>query len=202
LEFRTAKDAPNLHFEAGKFCTKVSMNILYVSGSPRAKSNTDYLLKEALSVTGGVFLKVVDYHVEPCRSCWACLKSGECAINDDMRQKLIPMLLKADAIMLGTPVFFNNVSAQLKAFMDRTWCLKGKLRNKIGGAIVVGRGDGAESAITAINALFLKHEMIPANRGVQGRAFAKGEIIHDHEALQSAGKLGRRLVELESVLGL
>ena len=178
------------------------MNILYVSGSPRSKSNTDYLLKEALSVTGGVFLKVVDYQVEPCRSCWACLKSGECAINDDMRQKLIPMLLKADAIILGTPVFFNNVSAQLKAFMDRTWCLKGKLRNKIGGAIVVGRGDGAESAITAINALFLKHEMIPANRGVQGRAFAKGEIIHDHEALQSAGKLGRRLVELESVLGL
>ena len=178
------------------------MNVLYVSGSPRKKSNTDHLLKEALAVTGGELIKVSDYRVEPCRSCWACLKAGECAVDDDMRQRLMPMLLEVDAIVLGTSVFFNNVSAQLKAFMDRTWCLKGKLRNKIGGAIVVGRGDGAEGAITAIHALFLKHEMIAANRGVQGRAFAKDEILQDHEALQSVRRLGSRLLELGDVLGL
>ena len=64
----------------------------------------------------------------------------------------------------------------MKAFMDRTWCIKGKLRNKIGGAIVVGRRYGIESAITAINAFFLKHEMTPANRGVCGIAFEEGEL--------------------------
>jgi len=62
--------------------------------------------------------------------------------------------------VLGSPVYFNNVSSILKAFIDRTWCLRGKLRNKIGAAIVVGRGYGMDSAITAINAFFLKHEII------------------------------------------
>ena len=177
------------------------MKVLYISGSPRKNSNTDYLLKETLSVIGGEFLKIADYHVEPCRSCWTCLKSGKCAIDDDMSHQLIPRLLTAEIMVLGTPVYFNNVSGQLKIFMDRTWCIKGQLRNRIGGAVVVGRRDGAESAITAIQAFFLKHEMIPANRGVHGRAFAVGEIADDPEAIESARKLGARLIELEALLG-
>ena len=176
------------------------MKIVYVSGSPRKDSNTDFLLKSAISLTGGEFVKLSDYRIEPCSSCWTCLKSGECAIEDDMTRTFIPMLLKADAIVLGSPVFFNNVSAQLKAFIDRTWSIKGRLRNKIGGAIVVGRKDGAESAITAIQAFFLKHEMIPANRGVHGMAFARGEIAEDDEAIESAKKLCERLMELAAIL--
>jgi multimeric flavodoxin WrbA len=175
--------------------------VLYISGSPREKRNTDTLLKETLSVTGGEFLKITDYQLEPCRSCWTCLKSGKCAIDDDMSQQLIPRLLTAEIMVLGTPVYFNNVSGQLKIFMDRTWCVKGQLRNRIGGAVVVGRRDGAESAITAIQAFFLKHEMLPANRGVHGRPFAAGEIADDPEAIESARKLGARLIELEALLG-
>jgi multimeric flavodoxin WrbA len=76
------------------------------------------------------------------------------------------------------------------------------MRNRIGGAVVVGRRDGAESAITAIQAFFLKHEMIPANRGVHGRAFAVGEIADDPEAIESARKLGERLIELGALLAL
>lgn len=178
------------------------MKILFISGSPRKNSNTDLLLKETRTVTGGEFLKITDYRVDPCRSCWTCLKSGKCAIDDDMSQKIIPLLLTTDILVLGSPVYFNNVSAQLKAFMDRTWCIKGKLRNKVGGAVVAGRGDGAEGAITAIHAFFLKHEMVPANRGVHGRAFRKGEIVEDPEAIESARKLGERLIELGALLGL
>ena len=67
---------------------------------------------------------------------------------------------------------------------------------------MVGRRDGAESAITAIQAFFLKHEMLPANRGVHGRAFATGEIADDPEAIESARKLGERLIELGALRGL
>jgi multimeric flavodoxin WrbA len=107
-----------------------------------------------------------------------------------MKHTLIPKLIEADALVLGTPVNFNNVSAQMKAFIDRTWSIKGKLRNKIGGAVVVGRRDGAEGAITAIHAFFLKHEIIPANRGVHARAFAKGEIQEDIEAIETPPEVG------------
>jgi multimeric flavodoxin WrbA len=172
------------------------MNVLYISGSPRDNSNTDYLLNLALSIADGQFIKLTDYRVEPCRSCWACRKLGKCVIEDDMSDILTPMLLDADAVVLGSPVYFNNVSAQVKAFMDRTWCIREQLRNKIGGAIAVGRRYGVESAITAINAFFLKHEMIPANRGVCGIAFGQGEIAGDEEAIESAKKLGKRIKEL------
>jgi len=87
----------------------------------------------------------------------------------------------------------------MKAFMDRTWCIRGRLRNKIGGAIVVGKRYGIESAITAINAFFLKHEMIPANRGVCGIAFEEGEIQNDQEAINAARELGHRIKELENL---
>ena len=176
------------------------MNVVYISGSPRKNSNTDYLLKLALSITGGEFVKLVDYQIQPCKSCWTCRKLGRCIIDDDMSNILIPMLLKSDAVILGSPVYFNNVSAQLKAFMDRTWCVRGQLRNKIGGAITVARRYGIESAITAINAFFLKHEMIPANRGVCGIGFEEGEILGDEEAIESAKKLGERIKELGKML--
>jgi len=176
------------------------MNILYISGSPRKNSNTDVLLNKLLKMTGGKFIKLVDYDIKPCKSCWACQKSGKCIINDDMSNKIIPLLLECDCMILGSPVYFNNVSAQLKSFIDRTWCIKGKLRNKIGGTIVVGRKYGAESAIDAINSFYLKHEMIVANRGVSGIAFKENEILEDSEAIRSTENLGRRIIELENKL--
>ena len=176
------------------------MNVLYVSGSPRKKSNTDYLLKLMLSITGGQFVKLSDYQIEPCKSCWACLKLDQCTVDDEMSCMLIPMLLTADAIVLGSSVYFNNVSAQLKTFIDRSWSIRGKLKNKIGGAVVVGRRYGAESAITAINAFFLKHEMIPANRGVCGIAFNPGDVQQDLEAVEAAKRLSERIIELGKIL--
>ena len=66
---------------------------------------------------------------------------------------------------------------------------------------MVGRRYGAESAITAINAFFLKHEIIPANRGIYGIAFKEEEIVKDREAIESANKLGKRIMELGKILG-
>ena len=153
-----------------------------------------------LSVTGGQFVKLSDHKIEPCTSCWACVRRNECTIDDDMSNVLIPMLLDASAVVLGSPVYFNNVSAQLKAFMDRSWSIRGKLKNKIGGAVVVGRRYGAESAITAMNAFFLKHEVIVANRGVSGIAFDRGDIEQDLEAVEAAKRLAERIRELGDVL--
>lgn len=176
------------------------MNVVYVSGSPREDSNTDYLLKIALACTGGQLIKLSDYGIEPCRSCWACSKLGRCVVDDDMSEVIVPKLLACDALVLGTPVYFNNVTAQLKAFMDRTWSLRGKLRNKIGGAVVVGRRYGAEGATSAINAFLLKHEMIAANRGVCGIAFEAGQVGNDQEAVAATERLAQRILELAQLV--
>jgi multimeric flavodoxin WrbA len=175
------------------------MRVLFISGSPRKRSNTDYLLNYMQQQIGGEIVKISDYAVEPCKSCWACLKKGSCVINDDMKTVIVPKILKADAMVLGSPVYFNNVSAQLKAFIDRTWSLRGKLRNKIGGAVVVSRKYGAEAAIMAINSFFLKHDMIIANRGISGVAFNSDDIKEDLESLEAATKLTTRILELGAI---
>ncbi len=176
------------------------VKIVGICGSPRRGGNTEYLLRLALEEAekGGAEAKPIllcDKEIKPCYACRLCVEKGECCVQDDMCE-IYPKLLEADALILATPVFFNNVTSPLKAFMDRTWCLRGKLRNKIGGAIAVGRRYGIEAALEAINAFFLKHEMIPANRGVSGFAYEKGEIEEDEVALADARRLARRILEL------
>ena len=174
------------------------MNILHISGSPRLHGNTTYLLHELQSLVGGEIIHLADHQISPCTGCWACVKSGQCNIADEMTISISPRLLDADVIVLASPVFFNNVTAQMKLFIDRTWPLRGQLNNKTGGAIVVGRRYGSESAITAINAFFLKHEMIPANRGISGIAYEAQSIKKDAEALAAVKKLAVRLEELST----
>lgn len=172
------------------------MTTLYISGSPRKRSNTDMLLRRLQGQTGGEFIKLTDFDVRPCGACWACRRNGNCSVDDDMSTVLMPKLLAAQAIVLGSPVFFNNVTAQMKAFIDRTWSARGGLKDKIGAAVVVGRRYGSEGAITAINAFFLKHQMIVANRGVSGIAFGVDEVLQDQESLEATERLGTRLLEL------
>lgn len=177
------------------------MKIIYISGSPRKNSNTEYLLKILKSKIDGELFKLSDYRIESCHACMDCRGKGKCVQNDDMGKIIIPKLLESDVIILGTPVYFNNVSSQMKAFMDRTRCLLGCLQNKIGGCVVVGRKYGAEGAIAAINALFLKHNMIPANRGISGKAFYEGEIEKKPDAIKDAEKLMDRIIELSKIVG-
>ena len=182
------------------------MKVLGICGSPRKGGNTEYLLQlvlESAAAEGAEteLICLCDKEISPCRECRVCLDLERCVIEDDM-QAIHAKLLEADAIVLGTPVFFNNISGLLKAFMDRTWCIRGRLRNKIGGVVAVGRRYGIEGAITAINAYLLKHEMIVANRGVSGFAYEKGEIVHDQQAIDDARKLGKRIIELGRLLAL
>ena len=174
---------------------------LGICGSFRKDGNTGFLLKYCLNKLSemGVETELIwlcDYDIKPCTGCRNCLKTGACAIKDDMTNIIIPKLLEADIIVLASPVYFNNVTSIMKTFMDRTWCIRGKLRNKIGGAIVVGRGYGLDNAITQIHLYMLKHEMIIGHRGVIGRAYEKGEIKKDKEAIKMCRKLAKRLHEL------
>ena len=175
--------------------------VIGICGSPRAGGNTETLLDITLNQfderwfrTNKVLLR--EYALEPCSSCGYCIENRNCCIQDDMTVTLVPRLIDSDVIILASPVYFNNVSAQAKAFIDRTWCVRGKLKDKIGGGIVVGRGYGLESALTAIHAFMIKHEMILGHRGVAAAAYEKGEVATNQRAVEDAKGLARRLSEL------
>ena len=168
-------------------------SVLYISGSPRKGGNTERLLAVMQEKLPGELLRVMDYEIRPCMSCWACRKRDGCVLKDGFTEVIMPRILACDALVIGCPVYFNNVPSQTKALIDRTWAYRGALGNKVAGAVVVGRKYGAEGTIQALNAFYLKHEMIVANRGVCGVAFEAGEIEEDQEALSAAERLAERI---------
>lgn len=113
-----------------------------------------------------------------------------------MTSTMIPKPVDSPVIIIASPVYFNNVSGQVKIFMDRTWCIRGRLKDKIGGGVVIGRGYEFESALTAIYAFIVKHEIVLGHRGVSGTAYEKGEIMLDKRAIENAKELAKRLSEL------
>lgn len=104
------------------------MGILAFNGSPRKKWNTATLLEKALegAASQGAETELIhlyDLDFKGCKSCFACkTKDGEsygrCAVKDD----LTPVLKKvegADAIILGAPIYFLDVTGEMRSFMER-----------------------------------------------------------------------------------
>jgi len=183
----------------------MNIKILCIDGSPRVKGNTEILIdiiKDRFIELGASVdkIKLSNLDIKPCVECRKCLEEGICCINDDIRRIVFPKLFNSDIIVVASPVYFNNVSSYVKIFMDRTWSIRGKLKNKVGGAVVVGRGYGLEQALQAIYAWMIKHRMIIGCPGLQGEAFEKGEILNDERALSDVGKFVKRLYEISILI--
>ena len=104
------------------------MKVIGVVGSQRKKGNTSTLVQEALkpleeqgAETELIFLG--DHEIKSCNGCEGCKKTFKCVIEDDM-QKIYPLILDADGVILGSPTYFYNVSADIKAFLDRCYCFE------------------------------------------------------------------------------
>jgi len=118
--------------------------LLALLGSPRRKGNTETVLDAAISGARGagayVEKVVLDMlNIKPCRECYTCSKSGHCVIEDDM-QPLYEKILGSNRIILASPIFFMNFSAQSKLMIDRCQCfwerkydLKEKLPDEVNG---------------------------------------------------------------------
>ncbi len=116
--------------------------VLGVSGSPTKNANTDKLVKAILEATGAdtEFIKLSDVNIGPCRACMGCVYTNECVINDDFKW-IAPKIMKADAMVVGSPTIFGLPSAFTKAFMERLYAFRhvNMLTNgKIGAAVAVG----------------------------------------------------------------
>jgi multimeric flavodoxin WrbA len=123
------------------------MKILAVCGSPR-KGNTEWMLNDLLDKLSkkgaeGELLLLRKLDIKRCAGCLLCEdRKGICRIQDDM-QTLYPKILGSDAIILGTPVYFEMISGMLKNFMDRTCPIWTKMQGKpIAGMAVAEEGIG------------------------------------------------------------
>jgi arsenate reductase len=105
------------------------MFVLGLQGSPRKKGNTNYLIKTFMNEAekSGArthVIEVAEKNIIPCIGCGLCEKKGHCVTqDDDMTLEIYPLLREADVIVAASPIYFYNVTAQLKALIDRSQTL-------------------------------------------------------------------------------
>ena len=104
------------------------MKIAGIVGSRRKNGNTAVLVEEALKpfIKAGEETELVylsDYRITPCSGCEGCRKTYRCIVDDDM-QKLYKIITESDAVILGSPTYFYNVTADVKAFLDRLYAFE------------------------------------------------------------------------------
>ena len=180
-------------------------NILGISGSPRRNGNTEILVKAALEpfiVEGhsvqSFFLS--ERKVSPCQACEKCAQEGICAVKDDL-QWLLEKMNICDALIIGSPVYMRNITAQLKAVFDRLHCVfqRQPFKGKVGGAIAVG-GAPANAQGTVLNIIYsfllsFGIYCVPSVvNGVSVVAAQKGEVRSQTKSLQEVKVLGENIL--------
>lgn len=112
----------------------MSKKVLILSGSPRKGGNSDILCDEFMKgaeESGNTVekIRVAEKKIGYCRGCYACKRTGICAIKDDMAE-ILQKMIDADVIVLASPVYFYSIDAQLKAVIDRTVARWLEVKNK------------------------------------------------------------------------
>ena len=182
--------------------------VLIILGSPRRMGNSAALAarisrgaQSAGAEVETLFLQ--DLEISPCRGCDTCRKpdSKGCAIKDDM-QGIYPKLIRADAWVIASPVYWFTMSAQTKIFMDRCYALLAYAEDPFAGkpiGIAMSYGDVDPVKSGCVNALRTFQDAFSYTRSkvvgmVYGSAMRAGEIENNEALMREAEELGKRLV--------
>jgi len=180
------------------------MKAILIVGSPRQNSNTEKMLriveKELVQLgiqTKNIFLR--DLPLEMCKGCLSCAKTGKCVAEDV--NELMEEIEKTDALIIGSPVYFGSVTAQVKTFLDKIGLLSeahgNSLQGKIGGAVSVARRWGHLQTLHQIVSFFERVRMITVGSGwVSATSGNDNDISSDTEGIAQAQELGKEIGQI------
>ncbi|MGD0817324.1 MAG: flavodoxin family protein [Methanomassiliicoccales archaeon] len=184
------------------------MRIIGISGSPRVDGNTEVLVRAALEgakLKGAEieFVALSGKKIEGCLACTECGRNGKCVIEDDM-QAIYPKMMAADGVIIGTPIYFGQMTSQTKGFIDRTYLLNKlgrKLEGKVGGVIAVGGRAGHEfTTVALMDYMTIQGMILPPKAFAHSYAREPGAAGSDEKSLKEARALGERVVSLATRL--
>lgn len=189
------------------------MFALAINGSPRKGGNTEILLNEVCKplADAGWETEYLQIGGKPLRGCLACKKCLEkknlqCAIKTDIFNEVMAKMVRADALILGSPTYFTDVTSEMKALLDRSGYVaiaNGRVfRGKIGAAVVAMRRGGATHVYDTINHMLLMNQVvIPGstywNIGI-GRDLE--DVREDAEGLANMKNLGETIAWLGNAM--
>jgi multimeric flavodoxin WrbA len=185
------------------------MKAIAINGSARKDGNTAILTRyvfdelEKAGVTTEL-IQLAGEKIHGCRACYACFKNknNKCVFDDDIVNTCIQKMIDADAIILASPVYFANMSSEMKALIDRAGFVQRAngniLKRKVGAPVVAVRRAGAVFTHDAINHFFFISEMIVAGSSYWNMGFGmqKEEVKNDKEGEATLRSLGKNMAWL------
>ncbi len=185
------------------------LNIVAFNGSARKGGNTRVMLEAVLQPLqeAGAQTELIELagtNPKGCRACFVCIKKkdGSCAIKDDVVNQCVDKMAGADAIILGSPTYFADVTTEMKALIDRCGMVgraNGHLyRRKVGAAVAVARRAGEIHAFDTMNHFFQINHMIVVGSSYWniGLGREKGEVANDQEGMKTMADLGDNIAWL------
>jgi multimeric flavodoxin WrbA len=181
------------------------MYILAIVGSPRLDGNTNYLVDQALQEAtklGARTKKIIisEHKLSPCLAHMNCSEFDSCVQQDD-GTGILDNFCEADGIILAAPVYYYDISAWMKTFIDRNYFLRQhgrKCRARAVGIIVVASGAGIEHSVRTLNS-FINSSSFNNIAGdkrfvVTGYAGDPGDVKSNQQLIKEAREMGRQLV--------
>jgi multimeric flavodoxin WrbA len=185
------------------------MKVIAFNGSPRKNGNTTILLNHVLGELQGEGIETELFslggkQIAGCCACFQCFEraDGHCAVTGDIVNTCIDKMRAAEGILLGSPTYFSDVTAGMRALIERSGMTARAnpdlLRRKVGAGVVAVRRAGAMHAFNSLNLFFLIGEMIVVgssywNIGIGREA---GEVEQDEEGIRTMRTLGRNMAWL------
>ncbi len=180
------------------------MYAIAINGSPRKGGNTELLLKEVLAELNDSgwetdLEKVGGTTIRGCLACGKCFKKkdNQCANKADIFNNIFAKMLRADAMILGSPTYFAAISADLKALIERAGSVaianENAFAGKIGAAVAAVRRGGSIHAYDSINHMFQMSRMIIPGSTYWNMGFGldRGEVLEDKEGMANMRHLGK-----------
>ena len=182
------------------------MKVLLINGSPRREGNTFIALSQVASQLEkhGIETEVVQLGNKPVRGCIACGQClmrglGRCAFDDDVCNRIVEKLDDADALVVGSPVYYGQPNGALLAVMQRVlFSTNGKHQNKPAANVAICRRGGATAAFQTMNMMFQMLNMPLVTSQYWNIAYGReaGEAALDSEGMQTMRTLADNMAWL------
>lgn len=176
--------------------------VLLINGSPRKDGNTFLALSEMAKTLNeqGIDTEIAWIGVKPVRGCIACgtcheKLNGKCVFDDDICNEIIEKMNNADALVVGSPVYYGQPAGQVLALIQRAFYAGAQVDNKPAAAVAVCRRGGATAALQTMMMPFQLKNMPLVTSQYWNIVYGmnKGEAQLDVEGMQTMRQLGRNM---------
>ncbi len=185
------------------------MKVIAINGSTKKDGNTSIIIEAIFSELkkSGVeteMINLANNKISGCVGCGNCFKSkdNKCIFKNDIVNECIEKMLEADGIILASPVYFADVTANMKALLERVGMVASAndnlFKHKVGASVVAVRRGAATRAFDTMNYFLHYNQMYLVGGTYWNMVYGKeaGEVLNDAEGMKNMESIGQNMTWL------